>query len=74
MPVLAYPSFSKEFFTEDGWPRSSAVTTTGGRTTHPVVYASRALFPQEANSSTTELETIAVVWPSHTFTLICMAT
>lgn len=64
-PLLAYPSFEKEFFLETdasilgigavlSQPQEDGLT-------HPVAYASRALSPQEANYSITELETLVVV-------------
>ena len=65
-PVLAYPSFDKDFTLETdastlGLGAILSQVQTDGRL-HPVAYASRALSPQEANYSITELETLAVVW------------
>lgn len=65
-PVLAYPSFSRDFVLETdastfGLGAVLSQPQEDGRT-HPVAYASRALSPQEANYSVTELETLAVVW------------
>ncbi len=66
-PVLAYPSFGKEFILET----DASILGIGAvlsqpqedERAHPVAYASRALSPQEVNYSITELETLAVVWP-----------
>ena len=60
------PSFSKAFVLETdastlGLGAVLSQPQEDGRT-HPVAYASRALSPQEANYSITELETLAVVW------------
>lgn len=65
-PVLTYPSFSKAFVLETdastlGLGAVLSQPQEDGRN-HPVAYASRALSPQEANYSITELETLAVVW------------
>ena len=65
-PVLAYPSFDKDFTLETdasalGLGAILSQVQADGRL-HPVAYASRALSPQEANYSITELETLAVVW------------
>ena len=66
VPVLAYPSFSKEFILET----DASVSGLGAVLSqlqedgllHPVAYASRATSPPEKNYGITDLETLAVVW------------
>ena len=65
-PVLAYPSFSKEFVLEtdasiEGLGAVLSQAQGDGRL-HPIAFASRALSQAERNYSITELETLAVVW------------
>lgn len=65
-PVLAYPSFDKDFALEtdasiQGIGAVLSQQQSDGRL-HPVAYASRALSPAESRYSITELETLAVVW------------
>ena len=65
-PVLAYPSFDREFVLETdastmGLGAVLAQVQDDGRI-HPVAYASRAVSQPEANYGITELETLAVVW------------
>ena len=65
-PVLAYPSFDKDFTLET----DASIQGRGAvfsqpqedRKLHPVAFASKALNPQEKNYAITELETLAVVW------------
>ena len=65
-PVLAYPSFDKEFILETDASVSglgavlSQVQEDG--LPHPVAYGSRATSPSEKNYGITDLETLAVVW------------
>ena len=65
-PVLAYPSFTKDFTLEtdasiQGLGAVLSQVQEDGKL-HPVAYASRALNPSEKNYGVTELETLAVVW------------
>ena len=65
-PVLAYPSFDKDFMLET----DASVMGLGAVLTqiqpdgfpHPIAFASRALSPPERNYGITDLETLAVVW------------
>ena len=65
-PVLAYPSFEKDFVLET----DASILGLGAVLSqpqedckvHPIAYASRALNKSEKNYSITELETLAVVW------------
>ena len=65
-PVLAYPSFDKDFILET----DASIQGIGAVLSkvqddgliHPVAYASHSLSKPEANYSITELETSAVVW------------
>ena len=65
-PVMAYPSFDKEFILETDASVSglgavlSQVQEDG--LPHPVAYGSRATSPSEKNYGITDLETLAVVW------------
>ena len=65
-PVLAYPSFEKDFILEtDAGIQGLGVILSQYQVDgqlHPVAYTSRALSPAEKNYSITELETLAVVW------------
>ena len=65
-PVLAYPSFDREFLLEtdasvQGLGAVLSQVQEDGLA-HPVAYASRALTPAEKNYGITDLETPAVVW------------
>ena len=65
-PVLAYPSFTKDFTLEtdasiQGLGAVLSQVQDNGKL-HPVAYASRALNPSEKNYSVTGLETLAVMW------------
>ena len=65
-PVLAYPSFDKDFILETdasikGVGAILSQKQDDGKV-HPVAFASCALSPPERNYSITELETSAVVW------------
>ena len=65
-PVLAYPSFDKDFALEtdasiQGIGAVLSQQQSDGRL-HPVAYASRALSHAESHYSITELKTLAVVW------------
>ena len=65
-PVLAYPSFDKDFVLETdasikGVGAILSQKQDDGKL-HPVAIASRALSQSEKNYSITELETLAVVW------------
>ena len=76
-PVLAYPSFDKDFILET----DASIQGIGAVLSqvqddgliHPVAYASCSLSKPEANYSITELETLAVVW-AVTSTPVSMAT
>ena len=65
-PVLAYPSFEKDFTLET----DASILGLGAvlaqlqedSKSHPIAYASRALNKSEKNYCVTELETLAVVW------------
>ena len=62
-PVLAYPSFSRDFTLEtDASIRAVLSQVQDHGKLHPVAYASRALSPGERNYSVTQLESLAVVW------------
>lgn len=65
-PVLAYPSFEKDFNleTDASIQGLGAVLSQQQEDSklHPIAYASRALNKSEKNYSITELETLAVVW------------
>ena len=65
-PVLAYPLFDRAFTLEtDASIRGLGAVLSqvqDDEQLHPIAYASRALNPQEANYSVTELETLGVVW------------
>ena len=65
-PVLAYPSFDKDFTleTDASIQGLGAVLSQKQEDSrlHPIAYASRALNPAEKNYCITELETLAVVW------------
>ena len=74
--VLAYPSFHRPFTVETD---ASIIglgavlqQTQEDSKLHPVAYASRSLTAAEQNYSITELEALAVVWPSPGFTPISM--
>ncbi len=65
-PVLAYPSFDKDFVLETdasikGVGAILSQKQDDGKL-HPVAFAGRALSQSEKNYSITELETLAVVW------------
>ena len=65
-PVLAYPSFTKDFMLEtdasiEGLGAVLSQMQQDGYQ-HPIAFASRALSPSERNYRITELETLAVVW------------
>ena len=65
-PVLAYPSFAKDFILEtdasiDGIGAVLSQSQADG-CVHPVAFASRSLSPAERNYGITDLETLAVVW------------
>ena len=65
-PVLAYPSFTKDFMLEtdasiEGLGAVLSQMQQDGYQ-HPIAFASRALSPSERNYSITELEMLAVVW------------
>ena len=69
-PVLAYPSFTKDFMLEtdasiEGLGAVLSQMQQDGYQ-HPIAFASRALSPSERNYSITELGTLAVVWASLT--------
>ena len=65
-PVLAYPSFDKDFSLET----DASIDGIGAvlsqqqldRLLHPVAFASQSLSPAERNYAITDLETLAVVW------------
>ena len=65
-PILAYPSFDREFVLEtDASAQGLGAVLSQyqeDQRLHPVAYASRALSPCERNYGITELETLAVVW------------
>jgi len=65
-PVLAYPSFDKEFVLEtDASAMGLGAVLSQYQADglpHPIAYASRALSPSERNYGITDLETLAVVW------------
>lgn len=65
-PILAYPSFTKEFVLETdasilGIGAVLSQAQIDGNL-HLVAFASRALSPAERNYSVTDLETLAVLW------------
>ena len=65
-PILAYPSFVKDFTLEtdasiQGIGAVLSQYQENGKL-HPVAFASRAVNPTERNYSITDLETLAVVW------------
>jgi len=64
-PVLAYPSFDRDFILETDASLKGLGAVLSQRQDeklHPIAFASRALNPQEKNYAITELETLAVVW------------
>ena len=65
-PILAYPSFNKDFTLEtDASIRGIGAVLSQPQEDgklHPVAFASRALSVAEKNYSITDLETLAVVW------------
>ena len=65
-PVLAYPSFDKDFVLETDASTDGIGAVLSQRQEdscmHPVAFASRSLSPAERNYGITDLETLAVVW------------
>ena len=65
-PILAYPSFERDFVLEtdaslSGLGAVLSQEQSDGKS-HPISYVSRALAPPEKNYRITDLETLAVVW------------
>ena len=65
-PVLAYPSFDKDFVLETDASTDGIGAVLSQRQEdscmHPVAFASRSLSPAERNYGITDLETLTVVW------------